>query len=113
MASVRALKRCQLLLRKWKTAALGRYASPNRISIHADDYENALWATVSGLGDRYTTCVMAGGIVVLSSGKTSISGQWLEARESLQLNGKGVRARLFRFSLRLHNSRLFRLHQGV
>ena len=54
---------------------------------HLDDYENALWTTVSGLGDRDTTCAMAGGIVVLSAGKTSIPVQWLEARESLGLDG--------------------------
>ncbi len=53
---------------------------------HLDDYENALWTTVSGLGDRDTTCAMAGGIVALSAGRTSIPALWLEAREPLQLS---------------------------
>jgi ADP-ribosylglycohydrolase len=52
---------------------------------HLDDYVNALWTTVSGLGDRDTTCAMAGGIVALSAGRTSIPLSWLEAREPLQL----------------------------
>jgi ADP-ribosylglycohydrolase len=53
---------------------------------HLDDYENALWATVSGLGDRDTTCAMAGGIVALSAGRTSIPAEWLKAREALELD---------------------------
>lgn len=50
-----------------------------------DHYENALWSTVSGLGDRDTTCAMAGGIVALSAGRKSIPKEWLEAREPLVL----------------------------
>jgi len=50
-----------------------------------DNFENALWATVSGLGDRDTTCAMAGGIVALSAGRESIPKSWLEAREPLAL----------------------------
>lgn len=52
---------------------------------HLDDYENALWTTVSGLGDRDTTCAMAGGIVALSAGRSSIPAPWFAARESLAL----------------------------
>ena len=35
---------------------------------HLDDYEEAFWATLRGLGDRDTTCAIVGGIVALSSG---------------------------------------------
>ena len=46
-------------------------------------YEEALWLTVSGLGDRDTTCAMVGGIVVLYTGVEGIPPSWLQARESL------------------------------
>ncbi|APR83538.1 N-formylglutamate deformylase [Minicystis rosea] len=52
---------------------------------HLDDYEAALWATVSGLGDRDTTCAMAGGVVALSAGRASIPAAWIDAREPLDL----------------------------
>ncbi len=45
------------------------------------DYERAFWHTVSGLGDRDTTCAMVGGIVALSS--RSVPKGWLAAREPL------------------------------
>jgi len=48
---------------------------------HLHDYEQALWATVSGLGDRDTTCAIVGGIVVMCAGLESIPSQWLESRE--------------------------------
>lgn len=47
-----------------------------------DSYEEALWATVSALGDRDTTCAIVGGIVALRS---EIPVAWLAARESLRL----------------------------
>lgn len=50
---------------------------------HLDCYEEALWATVSGLGDRDTTCAIVGGIVALSAGRESIPPSWLAAREPL------------------------------
>jgi ADP-ribosylglycohydrolase len=52
---------------------------------HLDDYEAALWTTVAGLGDRDTTCAMAGGVVALSAGRASIPAEWLAAREPLTL----------------------------
>jgi ADP-ribosylglycohydrolase len=52
---------------------------------HLDSYEEALWTTVSGLGDRDTTCAIVGGIVVLRTGRESIPPAWLEARERLRL----------------------------
>lgn len=50
---------------------------------HLGNYEDALWLTVSGLGDRDTTCAMVGGIVALSAGAASIPDAWIEAREPL------------------------------
>jgi ADP-ribosylglycohydrolase len=50
---------------------------------HLDDYEEALWSTVSGYGDRDTTCAIVGGIVASSAGRESIPTAWLEAREPL------------------------------
>src|SRR5262249_29035558 len=52
---------------------------------HLDDYAEALWATVSGLGDRDTTCAIVGGIVALATGRGAIPAGWLEAREPLLL----------------------------
>jgi ADP-ribosylglycohydrolase len=50
---------------------------------HLGNYEDALWTTVSGLGDRDTTCAIVGGIVALSSGVESIPKSWLEACEPI------------------------------
>lgn len=36
------------------------------------DYEAALWLTVSGLGDRDTTCAIVGGIVITCTGSEGI-----------------------------------------
>jgi len=50
---------------------------------YRDSYEEALWQTVSGLGDRDTTCAIVGGLVVLATGMEGIPKEWLSARESL------------------------------
>jgi ADP-ribosylglycohydrolase len=50
---------------------------------HIDNFEAAMWATVSGLGDRDTTCAIVGGIVALSVGYAGIPLAWQQARESL------------------------------
>jgi ADP-ribosylglycohydrolase len=50
---------------------------------HLSSYEEALWTTVSGLGDRDTTCAIVGGIVVMYTGRESIPAQWLEHREEI------------------------------
>jgi ADP-ribosylglycohydrolase len=50
---------------------------------HAGDYEESLWATVSGLGDRDTTCAIVGGIVAAGTGREGIPAEWLNARESV------------------------------
>jgi len=52
-------------------------------SRHLDDYTEAFWDTVSGLGDRDTTCAMVGGVVALSVGEAGIPAGWLAAREPL------------------------------
>jgi len=52
---------------------------------HLDNYEDAMWATVSGFGDRDTTCAIVGGIVALSAGRESIPTAWLRAREPLAM----------------------------
>lgn len=48
---------------------------------HLDNYEAALWFTVSSFGDRDTTCAIVGSIVALSSG--GVPPLWLDRRESL------------------------------
>jgi ADP-ribosylglycohydrolase len=50
---------------------------------HLDDYQDALWTTVSGLGDRDTTCAIVGGIVATSASVESIPPSWLESREPI------------------------------
>jgi ADP-ribosylglycohydrolase len=52
-------------------------------SRHLDDFVEAMWTTVSGLGDRDTTCAIVGGIVVLRTGRDSIPSEWVSAREPL------------------------------
>jgi ADP-ribosylglycohydrolase len=53
------------------------------IARHLDDYEEAMWETVSGLGDRDTTCAIVGGVVALACGREGIPEDWLAAREPL------------------------------
>lgn len=50
---------------------------------HLNDYEEALWATVSGLGDRDTTCAIVGGIVACNTGVDGIPVEWRTSREPL------------------------------
>jgi ADP-ribosylglycohydrolase len=50
---------------------------------HIDNFEEALWNTVSGLGDRDTTCAIVGGIVALAVGHAGIPSAFVEAREPL------------------------------
>jgi ADP-ribosylglycohydrolase len=52
---------------------------------HPGNYAEALWATVTGRGDRDTTCAIVGGIVALSAGRDSIPVEWLKARESISI----------------------------
>jgi ADP-ribosylglycohydrolase len=48
---------------------------------HLDDFQDALWWTVRGLGDRDTTCAIVGGIVALST--RSVPAEWVAQREAL------------------------------
>jgi ADP-ribosylglycohydrolase len=50
---------------------------------YLDNYEEAMWATVSALGDRDTTCAIVGGIVACYTGVVGIPPDWLAAREPL------------------------------
>jgi ADP-ribosylglycohydrolase len=50
---------------------------------HLSNYEEALWLTVSGLGDRDTTCAIVGGIVASYTGIEGIPAEWLKMREPL------------------------------
>ncbi len=52
-------------------------------------YDDALWLTVSGLGDRDTTCAMVGGIVACFVGLEGIPQEWRRAREPLPSWGLG------------------------
>jgi ADP-ribosylglycohydrolase len=50
---------------------------------HLNSYEEALWSTVSALGDRDTTCAIVGGIVVLYAGLESIPAEWMKCAEPI------------------------------
>ncbi len=47
------------------------------------DFEKAMWRTVSGLGDRDTTCAMVGGMVAMRTGLAGIPTEWRRRREAL------------------------------
>jgi ADP-ribosylglycohydrolase len=57
---------------------------------HLTGFEEALWTTVSGLGDRDTTCAIVGGIVSLSVGREGLPSEWLAAREPLSTLAEGA-----------------------
>jgi ADP-ribosylglycohydrolase len=48
-----------------------------------DNYEEAIWKTMSGGGDVDTTCAMVGAIVACYTGLEGIPKQWLVQREKL------------------------------
>jgi ADP-ribosylglycohydrolase len=48
---------------------------------HLDRFEEAMWQTVSALGDMDTTCAIVGGI--LAAGGAAIPADWLARREPL------------------------------
>ena len=50
-----------------------------------DDFERALWKTVSGLGDRDTTCAIVGGMLGARLGREGIPAAWCEAAEQPDL----------------------------
>ena len=47
---------------------------------HLRSFEQAMWSTVSGRGDRDTTCAIVGAIVALSVGSDKLPSDWLEAQ---------------------------------
>lgn len=55
-------------------------------SLHLDNFADAMWTTVTGLGDRDTTCAIAGGVVAMAVGRAGLPPTWLAAREPLQLD---------------------------
>lgn len=61
------------------TVPFSLWCAARRLNI----YEEALWTTVSGLGDRDTTCAIVGGIVVMYTGTEGIPSDWLEHREQM------------------------------
>lgn len=52
---------------------------------HPDNYAEALWTTIQGLGDCDTTCAIVGGIVALGAGRASIPSDWLTSREHISI----------------------------
>lgn len=48
---------------------------------HLLSFEDALWTTVSGLGDRDTTCAIVGGLVALAG--RGVPALWQDCREPL------------------------------
>jgi ADP-ribosylglycohydrolase len=64
----------------------------------SDQFPEALWDTVSALGDRDTTCAIVGGMVALKSGREGIPEPWRHAREKLPLDPLAARARRGRSS---------------
>ena len=50
---------------------------------HLDAFEEAMWSTASGLGDRDTTCAIVGGIIAAHP-DTRVPSAWVAAREPLE-----------------------------
>jgi ADP-ribosylglycohydrolase len=55
-----------------------------------DDFEPTFWRTVSGLGDRDTTCAIAGGVVASRTGVGAVPALWRARREPLPAWIEGV-----------------------
>lgn len=51
---------------------------------YSDNYENAIWTAVSGLGDRDTNCAIVGSIVVLSAPADTVPIQWNNQTEDFE-----------------------------
>jgi ADP-ribosylglycohydrolase len=50
---------------------------------HLDNYEDAIWLTISGSGDVDTNCAIVGGIVASYTGVEGIPAEWIKRREPL------------------------------
>lgn len=57
------------------------------VAAHHVNFEEALWTTVSALGDRDTTCAIVGGLLALKLGREALPESWLSAREPLPNEG--------------------------
>ncbi len=65
------------LRRKWEDEVR------KTIAKHPDQKPERAWTTVSGLGDRDTTCAIVGGIVALAVGPEGIPREYVQSREPL------------------------------
>lgn len=54
------------------------------IAHFGNNYEEALWKTVSALGDRDTTCAIVGSVVVLNTEAKDIPPHWLGVTEKVE-----------------------------
>jgi ADP-ribosylglycohydrolase len=54
-----------------------------------DDLAECLWRTVSALGDRDTTCAIAGGVVAARTGLAGVPAEWLARAEPLPAWARG------------------------
>ena len=52
-------------------------------SRHLDEFQETFWETLSGLGDRDTTCAIACSIVAGRVGRPGIPEEWVQGREPL------------------------------
>lgn len=53
------------------------------VARHIDDFEEAMWRTVSALGDRDTTCAIVGGILAPRVGQEKLPQAFMARREAL------------------------------
>lgn len=53
------------------------------VARHIDDFEEAMWSTVSALGDRDTTCAIVGGILAPRVGLDKLPQAFMARREAL------------------------------
>jgi ADP-ribosylglycohydrolase len=51
----------------------------------SNDFVEAMWNTVTALGDRDTTCAIVGGIVACQTGRAAIPEEWFDYRESFEI----------------------------
>lgn len=50
---------------------------------HLEHFEEAMWTTVSALGDRDTTCAIVAGIIANRVGEKGLPNEWMKCREVL------------------------------
>ncbi len=60
------------------------------IARHLDNYEEAMWQTLSGLGDMDTTCAIVGGVVALACGPGCVPANWLASRQPLEYEARST-----------------------